>query len=191
VSELFNLRAHGQAIWDALRLRYLEGGGHGCNYPDEGFSFDRKWFHQMVFFGFLLSFASTIVAAIYENVFGWDAPYPFLSWPVILGTLGGFGLVVGSIGLLWLKGKSDMAPAKAVVRELDASFIWLLLLTGLTGLLVLFYRETRWMGVLFAVHFGIVLALMLLLPYSKFVHAVYRYAALVRYAIEGREESRE
>ena len=57
-----------------------------------------------------------------------------------------------------------------------------------TGLLVLVFRATSAMGILFAVHFGIVLALLLLLPYSKFVHAVYRYAALVRYAIEGYKE---
>jgi len=34
------------------------------------------------------------------------------------------------------------------------------------------------------VHLGIVLALFLTLPYGKFVHAIYRSAALVKYALE-------
>ena len=36
--ELRDLKSHRQAVWDVLRLRYLEGGGDGCNYPDERFS---------------------------------------------------------------------------------------------------------------------------------------------------------
>ena len=42
------------------------------------------------------------------------------------------------------------------------------------------------MGVMLAVHLGIVMALFLTLPYGKFVHTVYRFAALVRNAIEKR-----
>jgi citrate/tricarballylate utilization protein len=42
------------------------------------------------------------------------------------------------------------------------------------------------MGVLLATHLGIVLALFLTLPYGKFVHALYRFAALVRFHIERR-----
>jgi len=64
----------------------------------------------------------------------------------------------------------------------------LLFLTSLTGMLLLILRETPLMGILLAVHIGVVLSLFIMLPYSKFVHAVYRYAALVRYAIE---QSRE
>jgi len=44
--ELRDLRAHRQAVWDVLRLRYLEGGGGGCNYPDERFSMTRRYFHH-------------------------------------------------------------------------------------------------------------------------------------------------
>jgi citrate/tricarballylate utilization protein len=45
-------------------------------------------------------------------------------------------------------------------------------------------RETGAMGPLLALHLGLVLALFVTLPYGKFVHAIYRYAALVRYALE-------
>ena len=60
------------------------------------------------------------------------------------------------------------------------------MLTSLSGLLLLALRATPAMGILLAVHLGIVLALFLVLPYSRFVHAVYRLAALLRYALERR-----
>jgi citrate/tricarballylate utilization protein len=40
------------------------------------------------------------------------------------------------------------------------------------------------MGLALAVHVGFVLALFLVLPYSKMVHGVYRCAALLRRAVE-------
>jgi citrate/tricarballylate utilization protein len=45
-------------------------------------------------------------------------------------------------------------------------------------------RETGAMGILLAIHLGTVLALFIVLPYSKFVHGIYRLAALIRYAVE-------
>ena len=51
-------------------------------------------------------------------------------------------------------------------------------------------RETAAMGSLLVIHLGFVAGLFVTFPYGKFVHAVYRYAALVRYAQE-RERERE
>jgi len=42
------------------------------------------------------------------------------------------------------------------------------------------------MGVRLAFNLGAVMALFLTLPYGKFVHAFYRFAALVRFHIERR-----
>ena len=69
---------------------------------------------------------------------------------------------------------------------MDMAFIVMLLLTGLTGLLLLILRDTSAMGILLSVHLGVVLALFLSLPYGKFVHGLYRYLALVKYAAEKR-----
>ena len=69
------------------------------------------------------------------------------------------------------------------------AFLVLLFLTSLTGLLLLVLRETPLMGTLLAVHLGVVLGLFLTLPYGKFVHAVYRYAALLRNSIEQKREA--
>jgi citrate/tricarballylate utilization protein len=62
----------------------------------------------------------------------------------------------------------------------------LLVLVSLTGLLLLALRETAAMGLTLALHLGAVMALFITLPYGKFVHAVYRFAALVRYHVEQR-----
>jgi citrate/tricarballylate utilization protein len=37
------------------------------------------------------------------------------------------------------------------------------------------------MGILLVVHLAVVMVLLLTLPYGKFVHAVYRVLALIRY----------
>jgi citrate/tricarballylate utilization protein len=40
------------------------------------------------------------------------------------------------------------------------------------------------MGLFLAIHIGLVFALFITLPYGKFVHGIYRFVALVRYARE-------
>ena len=47
-------------------------------------------------------------------------------------------------------------------------------------------RSTSLMGLMLCVHIGLVLGFFIMLPYGKFVHVVYRYAALVRNAYEQR-----
>ena len=187
-ADLGDIRAHGIAIWDALRLKYLAGGGHGCNYPDERFSHIRRWLHHCVFYGFLLCLAATSIAAVYDHLLHWRAPYPVWSWPVILGTVGGVALLIGTGGLLYLKRRMDSLPATPRSLGMDIGFLVLLFFTSLTGLLLLILRETPAMGTLLAVHLGIVVGLFVTMPYGKFVHGLFRYAALVKNAIEGINE---
>jgi citrate/tricarballylate utilization protein len=176
-----------RAMWDALRLRYLDGGGGGCTYPQEAPSHARRWLHHFTFYGFLLCFASTTVAAVYDNLLGWQAPYALTSLPVLLGTAGGVGLVIGPVGLFVLKMRSDPVPnPRGSTFGMDVAFLALLFLTSATGIALLVARATAAMGILLAVHLGFVLALFLTVPYGKFMHAVYRYGALVRHAMESR-----
>jgi citrate/tricarballylate utilization protein len=181
---VIDLRAFAVATRDAFGLRYLKGGGVGCNYPDAQFSQVRRWFHHLVFYGFLFDFASTTVAAIDDHFLGRRAPYPLFSLPVVLGTVGGIALVVGTVGLLSLKWRSDREPAAPRMLKMDVAFLVLLGLTSLTGLLLLVLRASPAMGMLLAVHLGFVAGLFLTMPYGKFAHIVYRYAALIRNALE-------
>jgi citrate/tricarballylate utilization protein len=175
-----------EATRDALTLKYLGGGGEGCTYPDEKPSFARRRFHHLTFYGFLLCFAATCAGTFYHYVLRWPAPYPLLSLPVILGTVGGIGLLLGPAGLLYLRSRRDADLGDPRQDGMDIAFIALLFLTSATGLALLALRDTRAMAPLLAVHLGVVLALFVTLPYGKFVHAVYRFAALVRYHVERR-----
>ena len=179
-------RSLGNATWEAAGLKHLDGGGGGCTYPDSRPSFARRNFHHLTFYGFMLCFAATVIATIYHYAFGWKAPYPFFSLPVLLGTLGGLGLLAGPAGLSWLKHRRDPELADPAQTGMDAGFLILLFVIGLSGLLLLAFRETRAMGVLLALHLGAVMALFLTLPCGKFVHALYRFAALVRFHLERR-----
>jgi citrate/tricarballylate utilization protein len=180
--------AHSRPLWQAFRdaatLRYLGGGGHGCNDRDGRFSAQRRWFHHAMAYGFLLCFAATSVATIYDHVLAWPAPYPFFSVPVLLGTVGGAGLLAGTAGLLWLKLSGDQEPRARALLGADAGLLLLLMMIALTGLLLLAVRATGAMGLALAVHLGFVLALFVTMPYSKFVHGLYRLGALIRHAIE-------
>ena len=181
-----------QAGHDAARLRYMDGGGVDCTYPFEAPSPWRRWFHHMTAYGFLLCFAATSVATVYHYAFDWQAPYGWLSLPVVLGISGGMGLIIGPAGLLALgalarrqaRAEAEGGPVDPDRRDLDTGFAVLLLATSATGLALLFWRDTAAMGMLLAVHLGIVLALFVTLPYGKFVHGIYRFAALARYARE-------
>lgn len=178
-----------QGLRDALTLRYLDGGGVGCYNADERPNDRRRFYHQMTMHGFLACFASTSVATLYHYFLGREAPYPWWDLPVVLGTVGGIGLVIGPIGLLIAKYRRDPAMSDLSRRGMDVGFIAMLLLTGVSGLLLLVLRATPAMGLLLAVHLGVVFALFITLPYGKFVHGIYRLLALVKYARERRSES--
>lgn len=122
----------------------------------------------------------------YHYVAGWEAPYPFFSLPVMLGTLGGIGLLIGPAGLLWLNLRRSPLHGDARQKPMDRGFILLLFLTSLTGLALLAGRDTSGMGILLALHLGVVMALFLTLPYGKFAHGFFRCAALLKWAVEKR-----
>lgn len=177
--------AIGRALRDAITLENLGGGhGEGCNTKDESFSNLRRYFHQTTMWGFLLCLAATVVAGAYEYGFGRSAPYPFLSVPVLLGTIGGLGLLAGPAGLIWVKLQSDTRPMLVRHYGMDYAFLASLIFISLSGLLLLAVRETSAMGMALVIHLGFVLGLFVTMPYSKFVHAFFRFAALVRFHAE-------
>jgi citrate/tricarballylate utilization protein len=146
---------------DILTLRHLHASGADCVSAEEHRTPWRRWLHHCTFY-----------------VFGWRAPYDYASLPVILGTIGGAGLLVGSSGLWILRRRRDRTLTDETQDGLDESFLSLLFLTTLTGLALLVLRHEPVMPWLLVVHLGTVLALFVTLPYGKFVHGLYRAAAL-------------
>lgn len=180
------LASLGQAISDTFSLRYLGGGGAGCTSENEVPSAQRRIYHHLTFYGFLLCFAATSVATLYHYAFGWPAPYALTSLPVLLGIIGGVGLLIGPAGLYVLSLRRDPVLVDGAHKGMDTAFIAMLFLTSLSGFLLMVLRDTPAMGILLALHLGVVLGLFLSLPYGKFVHGLYRFLALVKYAGERR-----
>ena len=183
--------AAGPAITEAstqvLTMKFLDGGhGQGCNDADDRFTLWRRRFHHLTFYGFLLCFAATSVATLYHYFLGLKAPYDLTSLPVLLGTAGGIGLLIGPAGLFWLGHIRDPRHGDAAQKPMDRGFIALLFLTSLSGLQLLVWRDTGAMPLLLAVHLGIVMALFLTLPYGKFAHGIFRSVAILKNAIEKR-----
>jgi citrate/tricarballylate utilization protein len=182
--------AGSEAVHDALTLKYLGGGhGEGCNNEDDRFSLWRRRFHHFTFYGFLLCFAATSVATLYHYLLGLEAPYPLTSLPVVLGTIGGIGLLIGPAGLLYLNYMRNDEHGEKSQRPMDRAFIILLFLISLSGLVLLAYRETSAMPVLLSIHLGVVMGFFLTMPYGKFGHGFYRLVALLKNSIEKRQKN--
>ena len=74
------------------------------------------------------------------------------------------------------KGKSN--------KGMDVSFLFLLLMTSITGLGLMLVKETALVGVVLSLHLGVVMTLFLSMPYGKFIHGFYRLVALMVFAVE-------
>ncbi|GAL30198.1 TcuB protein [Vibrio variabilis] len=174
-----------KGVKDGLTLKYLDGGnGQGCSYPSEKPSMARRYFHQMTFWGFMLCFAATSTATVMHYALALPAPYDFISLPKLFGVIGGIGLIVGPIGLMALKRQAVSDTKGKTNKGMDASFLMLLLLTSVSGLGLMFLRDTSWVGIGLTVHLGIVLTLFISMPYGKFVHGFYRLIALITFVVE-------
>ena len=130
------------------------------------------------------AFSATVIAAFYDNVLGWRAPYPLSSLPVIFGTLGGIALLVGCAGLFTLLRERDSALTDKGERGRSHHAPGVSLCDGGTGLLLLVFRGTAAMGMLLIVHLSVVFGLFFTLPYGKFMHGFFHLAALIRFASE-------
>lgn len=176
-----------QATQNVLTLKYLDGGhGKGCNEQDDRYTQIRRVFHHLTFYGFMLCFAATGVATLYHYFLDLHAPYPIFSLPVILGTLGGIGLVIGPSGLLYLNLKRHPLHGDREQKPVDRGFIFLLLIVSASGLVLMAFRNTPYMALLLIFHLATVMTFFITMPFGKFAHGFYRSASLLKFAIEER-----
>ncbi|WP_322997794.1 tricarballylate utilization 4Fe-4S protein TcuB [Castellaniella sp.] len=168
-----------------LTLKYLDGGhGEGCTDEDDRYTLRRRAFHHATFYGFICCFIATSIATVYHYFLNDPAPYPLLSAPVLFGTVGGIGLIVGPAGLLHLNLRRHPEHAVVAQQPMDRGFIALLMLVSATGLALLVLRNTEVMGLCLALHLGAVMAFFLTMPYGKFAHGVFRAAALLKHSLD-------
>jgi citrate/tricarballylate utilization protein len=175
------------ALRQAASLRNLRGGGADCAYPTDEPAAARRRLHGLVAWGLVACAGSTVAAAISQDIAGDPPPYPVVSAPVLLGVVGGAGLVAGCTGLLLLRriAARALTPADppredpALARRGYALLAGLLLL-AVTGLLTLMLRDTAAFGPVLVIHLAVVVACFAIAPYTKFMHVIYRFLALVR-----------
>lgn len=169
------------AFRQAAEMRNLSGGqGQGCNFErKDRYSNARRWFHQAMMYGFLLCFAATASGTVLHYVFDLPAPYGPLSLPKLLGVPGGILMLIGAAGLAVGKLQADPELGAASAWGGEMAFILLLGFIAATGLALYAATGTGLVAPLLAVHLGSVLALFLLLPFTKMVHGFFRLAALM------------
>jgi citrate/tricarballylate utilization protein len=172
-----------QAVKDSVKLRYLDGGGSGCYIADEPPD-HRRTYHHFTMYGFIFCFASTCTATLYHVLLHREPPFPWWDIPVVLGTVGGLGLAIGTGGLFLAKRQQNDALKDQESYSMDLAFIAMLFASSVTGLALLILRHTPAMGILLAIHLGVIFALFITMPYSKFIHGLYRFIALIHYACE-------
>ena len=90
----------------------------------------------------------------------------------------------GPAGLLAAKWRRDPAVQDEPRYGMDVAFLAMLFLVSVTGFALLVLRATPAMGMLLAIHLGFVFGFFVTMPYGKFVHGIYRFAALTRHAME-------
>ncbi len=176
--------AWASAVRDAASLRWLRGGGGDCYFPrEERPSPLRRRLHHLVAYGFLTTFAATVSAAVMEYLLGELPPYDFLSVPVLLGTVGGVAVSAGGAAFLWLNSRDAPELSAGQSRSLDQAFLVVLIVVSITGIALMIVQQgSGFPHTLLLVHLATVLAFFCLLPYTKLVHAVYRFGALLRWA---------
>ena len=165
----------------------------------------RKLSHLMAFYGFLALFIVTSWAVLdlyLMPLLGIDSRYPFgLMHPMkMLANVGGILLIVGA-GRAFLARRSAPKDGNHQSTTFDWSFIWLLLLVGISGFIVETFRFVAEGSAgaeayasafalpaysIYFVHLVFVFGLLVYLPYSKFAHMWYRLAAMAYGEYSGR-----
>ncbi len=181
------LRAVGSALWSSLAIESLGQKRYRDDCESEEASlplYRRTWFtHAATMFGFLGLLAATMLDYGLEILGLRETGEMVPLWyPVrLLGTIAGILLVYGVTMLMLRRYRRE---ARTVRRSFssDWMFLWLLWIAGVTGFVIelalYLPAAPMWGYALFLVHVGIAMELVLLVPFTKFAHVVYRPVSL-------------
>lgn len=190
LKDLLSYKAWERTLEQAATLRHQTGGEEGCAYEENEPSAKRRWAHQLVLYGFVLTFVSTTSAGILQNVLGQYPPYPYFSVPVVTGTVGGVLATIGCVILLRLKTRADAFQTTPSMSRADRGLIWALLILMVSGLVVLGTRTVVLFAPVLVLHLAAVIMAYVLAPYTKFFHWTYRVLAMYKDNLERLQRER-
>ena len=139
----------------------------------------RRWF---VHYSIMMGMIGLAVATALDYAFKTPGSYVPVWYPIrLLGTIAGIFLVYGaSVVIVQRLRKSD--TYHSYTPPADWVFILLLWLVGASGFIleIADYAPigSTWVDIVFLVHIVLAMELILLLPFTKFAHIVYRPAAI-------------
>jgi nitrate reductase gamma subunit len=182
-----------QAFWEAvvvqslLQKRYREE----CEAPENRKAwYFSKWFvHAATMWGFLGLLSATALNYLLD-IIGVKATGAFvpLWYPTrLIGTFSGLLFMYGVTVLLYRRWKS-VDKAHSFSRPSDWIFLTLLWLSGVTGFIIeialYLPGAPLWGYWMFIFHVAVSITLLLLLPFTKFAHSIYRIVALYIHALK-------
>jgi ferredoxin len=188
-----------QAFWEAVVVQSLAQKRFrvDCNSKQKVEAwYLSKWFvHAATMWGFLGLLLATSLD-YFLDIVGLKATGTMVPiwYPTrLLGTLAGLLFIYG-VSMLLIKRLRKVDKAHSFSRPSDWIFLALLWLTGASGFVIeiaLYLPNAHpWGYWIFIFHVAVSIVLLLLLPFTKFAHAIYRIVALYIHALKpepGRE----
>ena len=193
---LFGSRAKlstaGKALWAALGVESLGQRRYREDCKDDNPVeplYRRRWLiHALTIWGFLGLFSATVLdwGLALIGVKETGTPIPLWYPSRLIGTLAGIALVYG-VSMFMVNRVRGVNRAAQFTTASDWLLLVLLWITGATGFFieVALYlpNAPAWGYWVFLFHVAVAMELMLLLPFTKFAHAMYRPVALFFYAL--------
>ncbi len=151
----------------------------------------RRWLlHALTIWGFLGLLLATILdyGLALAGIKATGTPVP-IWYPVrLLGTVAGAAMIYGTTLLIWNRSRHANRTASES-RFPDWLLLALLWMTGVTGfgieLALYLPHPPTWGYWVFLVHVAMAMELVLLLPFTKLAHAIYRPVALFFHTLAG------
>ncbi|MBN2556200.1 MAG: 4Fe-4S dicluster domain-containing protein [Anaerolineales bacterium] len=179
------------ALWKAIVVEALGQKRYRTEFQerDEHPWYLKRWFvHASTMWGFLGLALATALNYLLDIV-GLKPTGTFVPiwYPIrLLGTISGIVFLYGATILMFRRWRKE-GKAHSNSRAADWMFLGLLWLAGFSGFIVeisLYLPEALWGRWMLLAHVGISMELLLLLPFTKFAHAIYRTAALFMHELK-------
>jgi ferredoxin len=173
-----------QAVRDVVKEIAAQKRYRDCQESEAIPWYRHRWFiHSAIMWGFLGLLAATIIDYLLVVAINKVPGQPDAIWypPRLLGTMAGLALMYGTtVALAGRFAPRDKHSSHSLLS--DWLLLGLLFLTGLTGFLVeiaVYLPAGSTLGyLLFLIHVVLGMEVVILLPFTKFAHAVYRPLAL-------------